>query len=149
MSPVSGKTDPTGAVYVLDRYVKGRPILAKPTTNAERPDTDRFYADGVYDAYPALKSEYEARRRSEARKTEQVRVWARAALVAADAGTLVPPTKRTFLLEVLRLLYRAGESGLTRPEICNILDQDGGKISGVMTDLHGAGIIFPLEGVRR
>lgn len=149
MSPVSGKTDPTGAVYVLDRYVDSRPVVAKPYTNAERPDTDFFYAEGVYDAYPDLKRAYEERRAKEKVKIEKVQVWARDALDAADSGKHPAPHTRPALSEVLGLLYRAGPTGLTRPEICRRLDRDGGKVSGVLTDLHAAKIIFPLEGVRR
>lgn len=149
MSPVSGKIDPTGVVYVLDRHVDGRPVVAKPYTNAERPDTDFFYAQGVYDAHPALKGAYEDRRAKERAKVEKVRVWARAALAAADAGKPPPVHSRPVLFDALGLLYRAGPTGMTRPEICRRLERDGGKVSGVLTDLHAAGIIFPLDGVRR
>jgi hypothetical protein len=149
LSPVSGKTDPTGAVYVLDRFVGGRAVLPKPYTNAERPDTDMFYAHGVYDHYPIQKKAYEDRRKKEEHKVAKVRTWARAALAAVDSGQIPPPTDRPALVEVLREIYRAGSKGITRPEVCRVLDRDGGKVSGVMTDLHAAGIIFPLEGKRR
>lgn len=149
MSPVSGKTDETAAVYVLNRHVQGRPVVRTPTTNAERPDTDFFYAEGVYDAYPVRKALLEARRASEARKTARVQDWAITALDTLDAGGTMPPTKRAVLAEVLLLIYQIGPSGITRPEICRMLHRDGGKVSGAMTDLHAARIIYPLEGIRR
>lgn len=149
MSPIGGKTDTKGDVYVLDRYIQGRPVKTRPTTNAERPDTDYFYDHGIYDKFPVRKAAYEDRRKSEKRDAERAREWARRALAAADAGESPPPTKRLALSDVLRLLYRAGPNGLTRQEICQHLGRDGGKVSGVMTDLHAAGIIFPLDGVRR
>lgn len=150
MSPISGKTDPMGDVYVLNRYVKGRPFKRTPGTNAERPDTDFFYDEGVYDAYPDRKLHYEERRDKERRDSANLSAWATRALAALDAGRAAPTrTRRPVLPEVLTALYKAGPAGFTRPELCRRLGRDGGKVSACMTDLHAAGIIYPLEGVRR
>jgi hypothetical protein len=149
MSPISGLTDPTGAVYVLKRNTNSRAYLMSPSTNAERPDTDFFYDAGIYDAYPSMREGYEARRAKERRKVSQVQDWATRALNALDMGHPVPPNKREALEIVLKAIYDVGTYGMTRAEICRTFNRDGGKISGAMTDLHSAGIIFPLDGVRR
>lgn len=147
--PVSGKTDPKGDVYVFFRHINSRPVRHEPYTNAERPDTDFFYDEGIYDAYPDRKEHLERRRAVERRKTVAVQTWAFAAVDAMDAGDPLPPTRREILVEVFDLLYRIGPRGLTRAEICAMIHRDGGKVSGAMTDLHAAKIIYPLEGVRR
>lgn len=147
--PLSGQDDTKGDVYVLRRFRIGRPYKPKPGVNADRIDTDMFYNDGVYDEYPLSKERYENRRRRERMKIARVNNWAWEALKALDDERPMPPTTRLVLPEVLQAFYAIGTSGLTRPEICRMLNRDGGKVSGCMTDLHAAGIIFPLEGVRR
>lgn len=149
MSPVSGKTDPSAEIYVLDRYIAGRPFREKIHRNAERADTDRFYADGVYNWYPVEKAALEKRRATERRKDDRNHAWARAALAAADAKEPIPPNTNELMTVVLGLLYDAGKNGMTRKEISRLLDLDGGKVSAVLSDLHAVGIIFPLEGVKR
>jgi hypothetical protein len=147
--PVSGKTDKTAAVYVMGRHLRDRPYLKTPHTNAERPDTDFFYDAGIYDAYPSMREAYEARRKIEERSTRKIRDWGLRAVDAMDRGAPMPDTKREVLMDVLWAIYNAGVTGATRPEICRKYGRDGGKVSAAMTDLHAAGIIFPLEGVRR
>jgi hypothetical protein len=147
--PLSGQDETVGDVYVLRRYVNGRTTKPVPTTNAERPDTDFFYEEGAYDPFPNRKRRYEDRRAKERHKINRVNDWATAALDAIDSGKPMPPSTRLALPDVLWVMYNAGFNGLTRPEICRMLDRDGGKISGVMTDLHAAKIIFPWEGNRR
>lgn len=147
--PLSTRDDTKGAVYVLDRYVNNRMVVKEPSVNADRHDTDFFYAEGIYGAFPDLKHGYEERRRKERVKRHLIEDWSRTALDRLDKGQSLPQTTRRVLPEVLSALYQAGFNGITRPEMCRLLNKDGGKVSGVMTDLHGAGIIFPLEGVRR
>jgi hypothetical protein len=147
--PLATREEQTGMVYVLDRYIRGRDVVQIPSTNAERPDTDLFYEEGMYNEYPERKKHYEDRRRRERMKINRVQDWAVAALDALDQGKPLPFTRRAVLEEVLTALWRAGFHGITRPEMCRLLNRDGGKVSGVMTDLHAAKIIFPLMGVRR
>jgi hypothetical protein len=149
MSPLSQQNDTVGDVYVLSRYVNDRPVKPVPTTNAERPDTDFFYEEGYYNEFPNRKRRYEKRRSDERRKINNVQDWAVRAIDAIDEGKPMPPTTRLALAEVLLMVVDAGFNGITRPEICRRPDLDGGKVSGVMTDLHAGKIIFPLEGVRR
>jgi len=149
VSPVSGKTDPKGDVYVLSRYLNGRPYKATPTANAGSKDADFFYDVGVYDLYPSMKAHYLARTAQQRNHIADVKAWAVYSLDTLDSGAFLPTHKREALPLVLAAMYDAGPTGLTRPEICRRLGRDGGKISGIMTDLHAAKIIYPLEGVRR
>ena len=142
-------TDRKGAVYVFYRHIGGRHVLAEPYTNAERPDTDFFYDEGIYDAYPDRKEHLERRRAVERRRTAAVQSWAYAALDALDDGFPLPYTRREVLAEVFTFVADAGPNGATRQEICRRFGRDGGKVSAAMTDLHAAKIIYPLEGVRR
>lgn len=149
MSPLDTRDETTGDVYVLSRYVGNREVREHIYHNAERPDTDLFYEEGYYDDFPDRKKHYEDRRAKEKRARHALQDWSAAALDALELGKPMPYHRRDALPMVLEEAWHARRHGVTRPELCRTLNRDGGKISGVLSDLHDAGIIFPLEGVRR
>lgn len=147
--PLDTREETTGAVYVLKQHIGNRAFVKRPYTNAERHDTDYFYTEGVYDRYPLMKKQYEKRRQVEQHKADLLRTWATKAIEALQFENPMPATSREVLPDVLKMMWESRNQGCTRPEICRWLNRDGGKVSGVLTDLHAAGIIFPLDGVRR
>lgn len=138
----------TAEVYVLARHVGNRPHRPSPLPNAgDRVLLHQYAQDGLQE-YPALAHYVQTRNLAQAERARSNRTWALGYL----AGSTVParpgpsmPVSRQRMADVLDVVVDAGYLGVTRPEVCRILNRDGGKVSAALTMLHEAGIIFALH----
>jgi len=150
MSVLGGtKKEREAIVYVLADHVNSRPFIAQPRRNAAELDLEEAFGIDRIAPYPDIQDRFLMRQSERAKRIRSNRAWSLDALDAIYAGTPIPGNKRDRWEDVLRSLVLAGPVGRNRKEICMQYTVDGGRVSAAMTFLHEAGIIFPLEGVKR
>lgn len=133
----------SGHVYVLSRFLDDRPHIPVPTrSRAEMLMQAQFDADRLK-GQPELRDFVAIKRMQDSDLHRGWRTWATDTLTRLALGQPLPAGRRT-AAAILELLYQAGREGRTRPEVCEALSADGGKVSAVLTNLHGAGIVYPL-----
>jgi len=136
-------------VYVLREHINNRPFNLTPLKNAAARDLDEIYAADRLVNYPVVRDRYMWRDLREQASRASNYAWAQMALDALYAGKPIPGLPRDRYEQVLTRLVVNGQHGATRIEICQHYRIDGGRVSGALTQLHSAGVIFSLPGVLR
>lgn len=136
-------------VYVLKSHINNRPFHEAPIKNAAARDLDAIYAADKLVHYPVERDNYESRQLKDEDRKRTNRAWAEDAIDAIYSGKPIPGKSHQRWEQILTALVAAGPMGQTRPEICRLYRVDGGRVSGALTTLHEAGVIFSLIGVKR
>jgi hypothetical protein len=144
-----GQDEKKAIVYVWRAYINDREIEPKPKRNAAETDLAAMYAIDHLDSYPGMRERFERREKARAKTRDKSRIWATKEIDHILYDGIAPLPRRPRYTQVLRALLAARANGMNRKEICRLYGIDGGRISGAMTMLHDAGIIFPLTGVLR
>lgn len=136
-------------VYVLRDHLQGRPYYPTPRRNAAEMDLEEIYLQDRLALYPQVRDRFEERQMRQAAARRTNKTWALDAIDALYRGVPIPGRIRLRYTQVLQTLVDAGPAGANRKEICRRYGIDGGRVSAAMTNLHDAGVIFPLQGVKR
>lgn len=141
MAPATPPPPPTHHVYVLSTYIDGRAVMPLQRNAADQALRHQYALDSLA-AYPALRDHLEEAILQEATHRREMQRWASDTL---DRIALGQPVKfRPRLAQVLEQVWLSRRTGITRKEVSEVLDRDGGPVSGALTALHQGGVIVPL-----